>query len=135
MIYRILVDTSDEAFLGARPPEFTRSETVLRGAGFCLGDAMEGLPAPEGFRISGGSGLRNRRARFYFTDQGWRRFGRHIAAEAKRRGHIVKVICRKNPRPSQIAYADRWQLALLPNTRETCTADRRDFGASVKAAR
>jgi hypothetical protein len=114
MIYRILVDTSDEAFLGVPPDQFTRSEVVLRGAGFCLGDVMGGLRFPKEFQVRGGSGPRNRRARFYFTERGWRRFGRKVVAEAKRRGHVVKIVRRKNPLPSQIAYADDWQVALLP---------------------
>jgi len=116
MIYRILIDTSDEAFLGVPPGQFTRSEVVLRGAGFCLGDVMDQLPKPKEFRIRGG-GLRNARARFYFTERGWRKFGREVAAEAKRRGHVVNIIRRKNPRPSRIVYADPWQVAILPDKR------------------
>ena len=118
MIYRILIDTSDEAFLGVPADQFTRCEVVLRGVGFSLGDAMRGLRCPKAFRVRGGSDLRNPRARFYFTERGWRRFGRKVAAEARCRGHVVKIVRRKNPLPSQIAYADPWQVALLPEKRK-----------------
>ena len=63
------------------------------------------LKAPE---------ITNRRCRFYFTERGWRAVGRHLAAGARRDGHVVKVIRRKNPDPSQIVYADELQVAILP---------------------
>jgi hypothetical protein len=58
--------------------------------------------------------ISNRRARFYFTEHGWQKIGRLAAAEATRRGHVVKVIRRKQPDRSQIVYRDDLQVAILP---------------------
>jgi hypothetical protein len=62
--------------------------------------------------------ITNQRARFYFTKLGWSRVGKYIAAEARRAGHIVKVIRRKEPDESQVLYRDELQLALL--VRKAC---------------
>jgi hypothetical protein len=59
----------------------------------------------------------NPRLRYYFTDLGWQMVGRHVAAEARRIGHLVKVVREKNPLPSQVAYRDRYQVAILPRSR------------------
>ena len=56
----------------------------------------------------------NPRARFYFTAKGWRRFGRILFAEAKQLGHVMKMVSRKDPLPSQIVYEDDFQVAILP---------------------
>jgi hypothetical protein len=79
----------------------------LKGAGVGLGDVMWalGLPVPT---------ISNRRARFYFTERGWDRYGRELTRAARQRGQTVKVIRRKNPRKSQIVYQDEIQLAVLP---------------------
>jgi hypothetical protein len=106
MIYRILVDTTDVIENADGTFALTK---CLRGAMAELCDVMADLHLPSPSR------LQNSRTRFYFTERGWRRIGRRIAAEARRRGHTVKVIRRKNPRPSQIVYEDKLQLALLPN--------------------
>jgi hypothetical protein len=58
--------------------------------------------------------IANARARFWFTELGWDRFGRALVGEGRRQGYVVKVIRRKNPRRSQVVYADEWQMALLP---------------------
>jgi hypothetical protein len=58
--------------------------------------------------------ITNPRARFYFTEAGWETVGRHVAAEARRLGHLVKVIKRKEPKRSQVIYRDELQLALVP---------------------
>lgn len=65
--------------------------------------------------------LTNPRARFYFTERGWQRVGRVVAAEARRRGHLVQVIRRKNPPRSQVVYRDADQVALLPGRRPGST--------------
>jgi hypothetical protein len=82
----------------------------LGGPGPALAFTMNelGLPAPD---------FDNPRARFYFTEAGWQKFGRVLAAEAKSRGHVVQVIRRKNPRKSQIVYEDEHQVAILPPRR------------------
>jgi hypothetical protein len=59
-------------------------------------------------------GLKNERTRFYFTEAGWARVGKRMAAEAKRDGILIKVIRRKRPDTSQIVYEDEDQLAILP---------------------
>lgn len=61
--------------------------------------------------------LYNRKARFYFTEAGWQRAGRLIAAEAKQKSHVVRVIRRKEPDASQILFRDELQVAVLPNRR------------------
>lgn len=92
--------------LAARPIDVRKR---LIGAGFgTLANVMDerGLRTPA---------LMNARARFYFTELGWRQVGRFVASRARQMGHAVKVIRRKNPRSSEIAYRDAYQLALLPS--------------------
>lgn len=106
MIYRILTGVIDEYWSWSEK-EYVRVELPLRGAGAPLGAMMWELhlPAPD---------FDNPRARFWFTEQGWDRVGRALVAEGRRRGYVIKVIRRKNPRRSQIVYQDDLQLALLP---------------------
>lgn len=83
----------------------------LHGPGYgWLANVMDehGLVAPD---------VENRRARFYFTERGWERVGRHVVAEAGRLGHVVKVVRRKEPEVSRVVYEDELQVALLPMTR------------------
>jgi len=54
------------------------------------------------------------RARFWFTEAGWKRFGARIAARARSEGFPVKVIKREIP-ASAIVYEDKWQVAALPS--------------------
>jgi hypothetical protein len=54
------------------------------------------------------------RARYYFTEAGWAAIGRTLVAVARQRGFLVKVIRRKNPPKSALAYEDELQVALLP---------------------
>jgi hypothetical protein len=107
MIYRILID--QYFFLE------TRMGGVAGGLSASLSEKMDelGLAAPK---------ISTPRARFYFTEYGWRRVGQAVATEAKRRGHVVRVIRQKNPRPSQIVYQDALQLALLPDRRSADSA-------------
>jgi len=58
--------------------------------------------------------ISNRRARFYFTERGWKKIGRFVATKAGRAGYVVKVIRRKQPGRSQIVYRDDLQVAILP---------------------
>jgi hypothetical protein len=86
-------------------------ERRLVGPGYgYLADVMQdhGLRAPS---------TTNPRLRYYFTEVGWRIVGRHVAAEARRLGHQVKVICQKNPAASQVAYRDEFQMAILQQWR------------------
>jgi len=107
MIYRILTDS---VTYDVDPVTQTfrdmPSATRMRGAFMAgVGEGFGDLPAPR---------LNNRRARFYFTELGWRCYGRHVYAAARRRGHVIRVIRRKNPDQSQVAYRDAYQLAVLP---------------------
>ncbi|HEY0736282.1 MAG TPA: hypothetical protein VGD69_15310 [Herpetosiphonaceae bacterium] len=107
MIYRILVDQQEcVPDLSTGADVWRPSGTNLRGvytAGMSVG--LADIPFPL---------ITNRRARFYFTEVGWQKYGRNVARHAKQAGHVVKVIRRKNPHPSQIVYQDRYQVAILP---------------------
>lgn len=107
MIYRILADAT--AYITDPATGELRqvpAGTDLRGV-FMAGvsEGMGDIPFPK---------LSNPRARFYFTEAGWQQYGRHVYAAALRRGHAVRVIRRKNPARSQIAYQDEYQVAILP---------------------
>jgi hypothetical protein len=107
MIYRILIDTIRHEIDATTQTvlEFP-SGTNLRGAFSAgLSEGLDDLPYPQ---------LTNPRARFYFTEAGWQKYGRNMYAAARRRGHAIRVIRRKNPDKSQIVYEDDYQLAILP---------------------
>jgi hypothetical protein len=53
--------------------------------------------------------------RFWFTERGWRDYGRRVAAGARATGRTYRVMRRKNPPKSMVAYRDDWQVALLPD--------------------
>lgn len=78
----------------------------MTGAGDCFAEVMflRGLRAPL---------IQNSRARFYFTERGWNKVGRFVAAHARKKGFLMRVIRRKNPAASQIVYQDALQIALL----------------------
>lgn len=119
MIYRLLIDNSYELYWAYFdvPPEERRIQAPQRfggpgghqGPG--LADVMHDLElaAPH---------VTNPRARFYFTERGWEKYGRILASEARKRGHAVKVIRRKEPARSQVVYRDEFQVALLPASRK-----------------
>jgi hypothetical protein len=75
-----------------------------------MGAFMAGV---EGFDLKAPD-VTNPRARFYFTETGWSKVGKIVAANAQRQGRIVKVIRRKNPEASQIVYQDALQVAIIP---------------------
>jgi hypothetical protein len=107
MIYRILASTSilsDERGDTEGPVRVVG--TRICGA-FSAGvtEGFGGLPAP-GFQVP--------RARFYFTELGWKQFGRAIYAAAQREGRAVRGIRLKNPHRSQLVYQDAYQVAILP---------------------
>ena len=119
VIYRLLVDYPDpqneflssvfEFVAGAVPIPWSKriARRLAGGSNGRLAVVMfaRGLRSPS---------ITNRRARFYFTERGWRKVGRHVTAEARRMGHVVKVIRCKEPDRSQVIYRDNLQLALLP---------------------
>ncbi len=106
MIYRILADTVEYRRNEANGElESMPMGTQLRGlftAG--LSEGLADLPMPS---------IRNSRARFYFTEAGWRKYGRNAYAAARKRGHAVRVMRLKNPDKSQVIYRDAWQVAIL----------------------
>ena len=59
--------------------------------------------------------IHNPRARFWFTERGFHRFGPGIVAEARREGQVLAVMRRKEPSRSQVVYRDEWQVAILPD--------------------
>jgi hypothetical protein len=69
-------------------------------------DAWGDLPMPL---------LSNPRVRFWFTERGWRAYGLRVAAGARASGRTYRVLRRKNPPRSSVAYRDDWQVALLPD--------------------
>ena len=101
MIYRILI--RDISYPGAAG----RIETQC-AFGFDM--AMMGLKAPKKFT--------NQRAKFYFSERGWDLFGRELVKRAKERGQNVKVIRKNQPKRSDVAYYDQYQLAILPRKRK-----------------
>lgn len=68
-------------------------------------DGIDQLPAPSSV---------NRRARFWFTEAGWDKYGRQVLADAMRSGRTYRLLVKKNPPSSAVVYRDRWQVALLP---------------------
>lgn len=109
MIYRLLIDTITSTF-DAETGQWRDhpSQTNLRGvftAG--LSEGLGDIPFPS---------ISNPRARFFFTEAGWKRYGRHVYAAARRRGHRIRLIRRKNPASSQVVYRDAFQVAILPVT-------------------
>ena len=115
MIYRILADdlkTDDEVSDDPESWPYRASGTNLGGVSRADADWQD-LTAPR---------FKNPKARFYFTEEGWNRYGRRVYQSALLNGHQLKVIRRKNPDSSQIVYRDRWQVAILPRRRRTALA-------------
>jgi hypothetical protein len=118
MIYRVLLDTDDLVGWGNRE----RAVFISRSLGVAAPRIMRGIMYyPRASLDENGvhaPGIGNRRARFYFTQTGWEKVGRRLATEAKRHGHSVEVIRRKEPRESQVVYRDELQIAVLPTRAE-----------------
>ena len=109
MIYRVIGASSYWAWSEETGPvEVAPGEGPLMGAfNAQLADGAWGdLPYPF---------LSNPRVRFWFTERGWRDYGRRVAAGARASGRTYRVIRRKNPARSMVAYRDDWQVALLPD--------------------
>ena len=114
MIYRVVGESSEwvwseESGAMEIPPSPGHPGRLMGAfnAGVAPG-AWGGLPMP-GLRLS------NPRVRFWFTERGWRAYGRRVAAEARASGRAFRVIRRKNPPRSMVVYRDDWQVALLPD--------------------
>ncbi len=110
MLYRILADTvmgwvdHSVAESERERPSGTRLGGAWVSGGPCK--ALDGLPMPR---------LGNRRVRFWFTEEGWRAYGKGHLRELREAGHTVRVIRIKNPPGSRVVYRDRHQVALLPS--------------------
>lgn len=115
MIYRIVAETRPALWVG--PPHEEEAAQLLPGplagvwtSGLAGGDRWdEDLIMPH---------LQNPKARFWFTEAGWRRYGAPLAAAVRDQGVPHRVLRRKNPSDSQVVYRDRWQVALLPKRPE-----------------
>lgn len=105
MIYRITGETDRLRWTDEDPPRLVRAAGTLMGAMAC-DFICPGLPAPK-VRI-------NERARFWFTEAGFDRYGRVTLDAAMQSGRVYRLLVRKNPPRSAIVYRDKWQLALLP---------------------
>ncbi len=66
----------------------------------------------------------NRYSRFFFTEEGWRRFGRPTIAACQGTGQKYRVISIKE-RSVDVIYRDEFQVAVRPKKRK---ADSRDRG-------
>ncbi len=105
MIYRIIGETERLRWTEDDPPQLARVTGTLMGAMACDFICIN-TPAPK-VRING-------RARFWFTEAGWDRYGRATLAEAMRSGRMYRLLRKKNPPRSAVVYRDKWQVALLP---------------------
>jgi hypothetical protein len=109
LIYRVVGESSEWVWSEASGAmEISLGPGRLMGA-FNAGvadDAWGDLPMPL---------LSNPRVRFWFTERGWRAYGLRVAAGARASGRTFRVLRRKNPPRSRVAYRDDWQVALLPD--------------------
>ena len=106
MIYRIIVDECLEGLPNGHG----------RLGGLVNSHFLSGMMDRLG--IHSPARLDTHKARFYFTEAGWRQAGRLIAVEARQKGHVVRVIRRKEPDASQVVFSDDLQIALLPKRRK-----------------
>ena len=57
--------------------------------------------------------------RYWFTEQGWQRFGRHLLHDAQKRATqtkgVMRLLQRRDPRPDEIIWQDEWQVVLRPS--------------------
>jgi len=110
VIYRV---TGESTVWVVSAPDEEAQEVPARLAGAFVagmgGGDWSDLPMPL---------ISHPRARFWFTEDGWRRYGRRVAAAAAASGRPYRVLRRKNPPVSSVVYRDRWQVAVLPVSRD-----------------
>jgi hypothetical protein len=104
MIYRIILRHG-------RDPEFNNVALPTVGSA-SLSLAMDKEMRDMGFKPP--KKHFNMRAKFYFTELGWDTFGRKLYTIAIQKGYGPKVITLKNPKRSDTAYHDSYQVAILP---------------------
>jgi len=111
MIYRILIRiTKSQNYYCPVHPNYYLDDYIGRvntGAELNSDMLQLGLQPPKNFT--------NTRARFFFTERGWDRYGRELIKRIKQRGYEVKVIRKKQPNRSEVVYMDPYQLAILPS--------------------
>lgn len=56
----------------------------------------------------------NPRAKFWFTELGYNVVGKEIVRFLSLKGENVRVLKKKNPKRSDVAWGDAYQLAVLP---------------------
>lgn len=100
MIYRFL--SAQKPFLVNGKWDFARM-----GGVFIQGALNIDVPSPRKKNIS-------ERARFFFTEEGYKRNVNVILESAKKENQIVKVVRLKEPDESRVVYRDKWQVAVLP---------------------
>jgi hypothetical protein len=115
MIYRILINGRDDSAFyqdvwNKREPPAEVRERLMGAFAANVPASWAGLGRPK---------IAVPRARFYFTEEGWRLVGRDVAAAAQRAGFVVKVVAAREPAKSRIVYEDPLQIAVLPPTRRT----------------
>ncbi len=110
MIYRILVRAPIARFKGGVwvGREWGRTLTWGRSGAVAFAEVMNDR------RLRAPKRLQNPRTTFWFTERGWEEVGKEICRQAMREGVAVKVLQRKNPKRSEVAWADAHQVALLP---------------------
>mgnify|MGYP007123700038 CR=1 FL=1 len=109
MIYRVVAaDFSDEELRKlARRMKRRQARHPSFGGAFCTAGIAMDVPLPK-------KNLDHPRARFWFTEKGWKRSRQIMLTDMKERGVPFKVLCQKNPKRSQIVYQDEFQVAILP---------------------
>ena len=97
MIYRFLTECN--------PVCFYASDKGYGGA--CTVGGLQ-LPRIIPFPL-----LRDLRAKFYFTEEGYKAVSKHLNEQAKFYGIGLRVIKRKTPKKSQVVYSDKYQVAII----------------------
>jgi hypothetical protein len=104
VIYRI-IGAEDRSFWNEAEECWDFTQGALRGANEAGFGGFGDIPYP---RIS------NPRARFWFTEAGWRECGREVLKNAVQSGRSYRLLIAKNPPRSAVVYRDKWQVAVLP---------------------
>jgi dTDP-4-amino-4,6-dideoxygalactose transaminase len=109
IIYRIQTTTFDHAM-------DTKKLITYRGGAFCVNDmqtheAVNTMMLAAGLRVPS---YIHPRAKFWFTELGYNVVGKEIVRFLSLKGENVRVLKKKNPKRSDVAWGDAYQLAVLP---------------------
>jgi hypothetical protein len=108
MRYRILIQFPRDNEPGFSPQECREKAFVGPASIPELADFMEEIG------LAGPRKLRNPRAEFYFTELGYTLFGKRLATKARQLGYEMRVKGLRNIGKNNIAYQDKFQMAVLP---------------------